>query len=100
MIQNYLPALRGFVEQESEDAGGFPASFGGAVEKKSAEHRRVIRSEQLDFEIGESQRAHFFARRITLEITGQHLRVALGDGGADESGGIGFVVAVHEGGDV
>jgi hypothetical protein len=59
-----------------------------------------VRVEPMYFELTEGELAHLFFAREGFLITGEDVCVSMLNGFADEGGGRGILVAVHEGDDI
>src|SRR6185369_1857426 len=100
VIEDDLPASAGLLEDEREDAGGIPATGCAACQVEAAGDGGEVRVELMHVEFTEGELAHLFFARKGLLITGEDVCVSVLDGFADEGGGRGILVSVHEGNDI
>jgi hypothetical protein len=102
VVADDLPTIGRELCYEQEVAIGVATASSGAVQMELSGDGGEVVVEGLDFELGEGESSHFFARRVGGFIVGEHLRIAVLDGGADEedvgrvfvAGGEGVEIAV------
>jgi hypothetical protein len=100
VIEDDLPASAGLLEDEREDAGSIPATDCAACQVEATGDGGEVRVEPMYFELTEGELAHLFFAREGFLITGEDVCVSMLNGFADEGGGRGILVAVHEGDDI
>ena len=97
MVDDDLPTVGGFFEDEGEDASGVSTIFFASVEVVFADADGEIFIERVNFEVGEGERTHGGARRVVALVLVNHAGVAAGDLMCDEESVGGVFVAAGEG---
>jgi hypothetical protein len=97
VVDDDLPALVGFFEDEGEDAVGVAAFFFVAVEVVFADDYGEPFVEGVDLELGEAEGAHCGSGGVVVAVLLEHAVDAAEDLAGDEEGVGGVFVALDEG---
>lgn len=96
VVENDLPTLIGFFEDEGEDAVGVAAVFFATVEMVFAEDYGELFVEGMDFEFGEAEGPHRGSAGVVVSVCIEHAVDAAVDLVGDEEGVRGVFVALNE----
>jgi hypothetical protein len=100
VVDDDLPALVGFFEDEGEDAIGWATVFLAAVEMVFADDYGKLFVERVDFELGEAEVAHGGFVGVVVAVLVEHAVDATEDLVGDEEGVRGVFIALDEGREV
>jgi hypothetical protein len=97
VVDDDLPALIGFFEDEGEDAVGVASIFLAAIEMIFANDYGEFFVEWVDFQLGEGERAHDGSGGVVVPVFIEHAIDAAEDLVGDEEGVGRVFVALNEG---